>query len=79
MSTRPTMPNHVEVGDDDTSDLWRAVQVFQKGVVGWILRSDHFPFGTTLRPNTRPADLKASIARDLRVRPDTIALMWNPR
>lgn len=79
MSTRPHMPNHVEVGDDDTSESWRAVQVFQKGVEGWTLRSDLFPFGTTLRPNTKPADLKASIARDLRVQPRTLALMWNPR
>ena len=44
--------------DGDVSDQWRVGWVEVRGVDGWLPRTDHWPFGLTIKPGVNPADLR---------------------
>lgn len=65
--------------DAEKSDKWQAPQVLTKGVDGWIVRTDYYPHGITLKPGVDPDKLKREVGRQTGAKPRDIRLVVNPR
>lgn len=71
--------------DGDVSDQWRVGWVEVRGFDGWIPRTDHWPFGITIKPGTDPAAIRREVCDTLAYPAATLldgqqveAITWEP-